>query len=57
MWKHETKYKGKVFLGGYEFSKKLGKRVLRFKNAYDGKEVGEYTTPKKAKADGWIKFK
>lgn len=56
MWKHESKFKGQIFIGGYEFVRKLGKRQLKFKNKNTGREAkASYGNAQQAQADGWIK--
>jgi hypothetical protein len=52
-WTHTKKYKGKEFLGNYEFSKMKQKRVFKLKNAKSGVELKEYAAPVNAKKDGW----
>lgn len=56
IWKHETKFKGQLFVAGYEYSKKLGKRVMKFKNKNTGREIAEtYGNGQQAEAAGWKK--
>lgn len=56
MWKHSTKFKGQTFVAGYEQSKTLKKRVMKFKNSKTGREVAEaYGNAQQANAHGWTK--
>ena len=54
MWTHKTKYKGRTFLGNYEWNK-AGKRIFKLKDARTGREIGPYTSWQDAKKDGWSK--
>lgn len=52
MWTHITKYKGRSFLGNYEWDKS-GKRIFKLKDSVTGRELGPYSSWQAAKKDGW----
>lgn len=54
MWKHESKYKGQVFLGSYEFTR-AGVRKFVLKNNVTGRELS-FSSWEKAKAAGFKKI-
>lgn len=54
MWIHITKYKGRKFLGNYEWDKN-GKRIFKLKDAKTGREIGPYSSWQAAEKDGWSK--
>lgn len=56
MWKHLKKYKNRIFLGNYELNK-YGKRVLKLKDAMNGKEYGPYSSHEAVKKLGFVKIK
>lgn len=56
MWKHKSKFKGRSFLGNYEFSRQ-GKRTLKLKDSVTGRETKPYSSHEAAKKDGWFRIK
>lgn len=57
IWKHKSKFKGQLFVAGYEIDKKKGKRVMKFKNKNTGREFKEtYGNGQQAKAAGWVQL-
>ncbi len=55
MWKHKTKYKGQIFIAGYETYN--GKRVMKFKNKKTGRELPfTYGNAQQANVNGWEKI-
>lgn len=53
-WINKKRFKGQVFVGGYEFDKK-GKRCYKLKNVVTSRETKPYTSHEVAKKDGWVK--
>jgi len=54
MWTHKTKYKGMIYIGGYEGGRCKG-RKFKLKNSKTLKELkNEYTSIFHAKRDGWV---
>ena len=56
MWKHVKKFKGKVYLGNYEYNR-AGKRVFVLKNASTGVELKPFKNYQEAQKAGWVKSK
>lgn len=53
-WKHTTKYKGQIFIAGYEMFN--GKRVMKFKNKRTGRELPfKFGNAQQANMAGWVK--
>jgi hypothetical protein len=57
-WRNTKKFKGQLFVAGYEYPKNSAKRVLKFKHKTTGRELKDaFGSAQQAHKAGWVKIK